>query len=146
VADNSRFLARAAQERHQRCVERVLDVLRSFDRDGVPITFVGVATAASVSRSWLYREPTLRAEVIRRRTSAPGSPAPLVPAAQRISATSQRQRTDSLNEEIRWLRQDNARLRAQLERSLGEQRAMKPTNGPTATIPTVGDMSPTQTS
>jgi hypothetical protein len=42
--------------------------------------------------------------------------------------------------------EDNARLRAQLERSLGEQRVMKPTKRPMATISTVGDMSLPQTS
>lgn len=127
VADNSRFLIDAAKERNQHSVQRVLDVLRRFDRDGVPITFIGVATAASVSRSWLYREPTLRPEIVRYRTTAPGPQAPTVPAAQRGSAQSQRQRNEALNEEIRWLREDNARLRSQLERSLGEQRLTKAT-------------------
>ena len=59
--DNSRLIVHAANERHRTGVERVLEVLRRFDRDGTPITFVAVAAAASVSRPWLYREPTLRA-------------------------------------------------------------------------------------
>jgi hypothetical protein len=146
VADDSRFLIHAAKERNQHSVQRVLDVLRRFDRDGVPITFVGVATAASVSRSWLYREPILRPEILRYRGTAPAQQqTPIVPAAQRSSAQSQRQRNDTLNEEIRWVRQDNARLRSQLERSLGEQRLTSATKGPAATISSVRDMSPTQT-
>jgi hypothetical protein len=145
VADNSRFIVHAAKERHRRSVERVLDVLRRFDRDGVPITFVGVAAAASVSRTWLYREPTLRAEILRRRSTAPTPPTPLVPVAQRATAGSQQRKIEALNEELRWFREDNARLRAQLERSLGEQRFTTARRGPVATISSVDDMSPTQT-
>jgi hypothetical protein len=145
VADNSRFLIHAAKERNQHSVQRVLDVLRRFDRDGVPITFAAVATAASVSRSWLYRQPTLRPEILRYRGAAPAPQAPIVPAAQRSSAHSQRQRNDTLNDEIRWLREDNARLRSQLERSLGQQRLTNATKAPASTISSVRDMSPTQT-
>ena len=97
--DNSRFIVRAAKERHRTSMERVLEVLRRFDRDGTPITFVAVAAAASVSRPWLYREPTLRAEILRSRTAAPAHP--LVPAAQRASAESQRRKIEALNEELR---------------------------------------------
>ena len=144
MTDNSRFLAQAALQRHQRSVERVLDVLRTFDRDGLQITFAGVAEAASVSRSWLYREPALRPEILRCRTSPPAPQTPTVPAAQRTSAASQRQKIQALNDEIRSLRDDNGRLRTQLERSLGEQRVTTTTR-PTATISHVRDMSPTQT-
>lgn len=145
MADNSRFLAYAAKERHQQSVQRARDVLRRFDRDGVPVTFVSVAAAAAVSRSWLYREPTLRAEILRSRSSAPTPPVPFVPAAQRTSASSQRLRIDALNDELQRFREDNANLRLQLERALGERRVTKATNGPMATISSVRDMSPTQT-
>jgi septal ring factor EnvC (AmiA/AmiB activator) len=145
VTDNSRFLAHAANERHRHSVERVLAVLQRFDRDGLPVSFVSVAEAASVSRSWLYRERSLRPEIARRRGAAPTPPKPLVPAAQRASAESQRRKVEALNGEIKCLREDNARLRTQLERSLGEQRLTTATRGPIATIPRVRDMSPTQT-
>jgi hypothetical protein len=143
--DNSRFIVHASKERHRKSVERVLDVLRRFDRDGVPVTFAGVAAAASVSRPWLYREPTLRSEILRCRSAAPTPSKPLVPAAQRASADSQRRKIETLNEELRSLREDNARLRSQLERSLGEQRLATARTRSVAKISCVGDMSPTQT-
>ena len=143
--DNSRFIVHAAKERHRTSVARVLEVLRRFDRDGTPVTFVGVAAAASVSRPWLYREPARRAEILRCRSTAATPSTPTMPAAQRASAESQRRKIETLNEEIRWFRQDNARLRSQLERSLGEQRLATARSPSVATISSVSDMSPTQT-
>ncbi len=126
-------------------VERVLEVLRRFDRDGTPVTFVGVAAAASVSRPWLYREPALRAEILRCRSTAATPSTLTIPAAQRASADSQRRKIETLNEEIRWLREDNARLHVQLERSLGEQRLASARSPSVPTITSVSDMSPRQT-
>lgn len=145
MTDNSRFIVHAAKQRHRQSVERVLKVLRRFDRDGVPITFVAVAAAASVSRPWLYREPALRAEILRRRNAAQTPSTPLVPAAQRATAESQQRKIEALNEELRSFRDDNARLRSQLERSLGEQRVATTTRPSLATISRVDDMSPKQT-
>jgi hypothetical protein len=145
VPDNSRFIVHAAKERHRQSVDRVLGTLRHFDREGAPVTFVAVANAASVSRTWLYREPTLRAEILRFRTSVPARK-PLVPAAQRASLASQHQQVGALNEEMRRLREENARLRLQLERSLGEQRLATARTVPVATLSPLDDMSPTQRS
>jgi hypothetical protein len=76
-------------------------------RVGVPVTFVGVAAATSVSKPWLCREPALRSE-------------------------------------LRYSREDNARLRSELERSFGEQRVVAARRGPVTTISSVSDMSPTE--
>ncbi len=141
--DNSRFIVQAAKERHRRSVQRVLEVLRRFDRDGVPITFVGVAAAASVSRPWLYREPQLRAEILRHRSTATRPPTPLVPVAQRASAQSQHQKITVLNEELRSCKQECARLRSELGRSLGEQRLAAAGTGTARALSSVSDMSPT---
>jgi hypothetical protein len=143
--DNSRFIVHAAKERHRTSVDRVLQVLRRFDRDGIPVTFAAVAAAATVSRPWLYREPTLHSEILRLRRAAPVAPTPLVPTAQRASAESQRRKIEALNDELKSIRQDNANLRAQLERTLGEQRLANPTKRPSPTISSVSDMSPRQT-
>jgi hypothetical protein len=134
--DNSRFIVAAAKSRHRTSVERVIAVLRDFDHNGVPVTFAAVAAAASVSRAWLYREPALRAEILACRTRVPASPKRLVPVAQRATAESQRQKMDALNQQLRSVRDDNARLRAQLEQSLGQQRLANATGRPVATIPT----------
>ena len=48
-----------------------------------------------------------------------------MPAAQRASTESLRQRLDSARDEITRLRADNAALRRQLARSLGEQRLQR---------------------
>ena len=109
--DNSRFIVAAAKDRHRTSVERVIAVVRDFDRDGVPITFASVAAAASVSRAWLYREPALRAEILACRSYAAAPSKRLVPAAQRATAESQRQKMDALNQQLRSVRDDNARLR-----------------------------------
>jgi hypothetical protein len=143
--NNSRFIIEAAKNRHRTSVERVLDVLRRFDRDGTPVTFSAVATAANVSRSWLYREPALRTQIQRSRSCTPTPPNPLVPTAQRASPESQRHKIEALNDELRRSRQDNARLRSQLEQTLGNQRLTTATNRPLATISLVGHMSPKQT-
>jgi len=87
----------------------------------------------------------IRAEILRSRAIAPTPPCAARPAAQRTSASSQRLRIDALNDELQRLREDNANLRSQLERSLGERRSMKAANGPMATISSVRDMSLTQT-
>ena len=52
---------------------------------------------------------------------------------------------EALNEELRSSREDNARLRSQLERSLGEERLATATRRTATTIAPVGDMSPTRT-
>jgi len=39
------------------------NAIRELDRAGQPITFQAVAVAAGVSRSWLYRNPQMRAGV-----------------------------------------------------------------------------------
>jgi uncharacterized protein (DUF58 family) len=83
-----------------------------------------VARTAGVSRSWLYAQPDLRAELERLRalsTRAPTSPP--VPAQQRATDASLRCRLEVVNAEIRRLRTENHQLRQQLARALGEHRA-----------------------
>ena len=60
-ADNRAALATATQHRADTTRERARAALRQLDHDGVPITVTAVATAAQVSRTLLYRDPSLRA-------------------------------------------------------------------------------------
>ena len=60
-ADNTHHLRLAAQARHDHALQRAHDAIRTLDRRGQPITFTTVAATAHVSRSWLYRQPELRA-------------------------------------------------------------------------------------
>ena len=85
------------------------------------MTFISVATAAGVSRSWLYRQADLRAEIDRLRTSV--SATTIVPSAQRASSESLRRRLEATLDEIRRLKAENHQLRQQVAQRLGQQRA-----------------------
>ena len=118
-------LAAAAHQRTHDTRHRAVEALRHLDTDGQTITFNSVAHQAGVSRSWLYRQPDLRAEINRLRTPA-HAPTPPVPSAQRASTDSLRQRLDTTLAEIHRLKIENQQLREQLARRYGQQRA----NGP----------------
>ncbi len=119
--DNSHHLQRAALARHDLAVERARQAIRDLGRAGTPITFTAIADAAGVSRSWLYTETELRDAITRFRHTAT-SIRPPIPAAQRATNDSLRARLDAARDEIRHLRTDNANMRAQLARTLGERR------------------------
>jgi Family of unknown function (DUF6262) len=128
-ADNSRYVVQAARRRSQATRDRAIRALRRLAASGDPITFDSIARTASVSRSWLYAQPDLRLEIGRLRAQQEGrgqgpaaSTAP-VPARQRASDASLRQRLEAVNAEIRRLRAENQQLREQLAWALGERRA-----------------------
>ena len=119
-ADNTHHLIRAAAQRHQRALTRARAAVEALDRSALPVTFSAVARAARVSRGWLYRQDELRDTIVRLRQP---STAPALPSAQQATTASLRQRLDSQKDEIATLRADNALLRDQLARRLGEQRS-----------------------
>jgi hypothetical protein len=83
-----------------------------------------VARQAKVSRSWLYNQPDLRAEVERLRARRNPPPnARSVPDRQRSSDTSLLRRLESAAEHIRHLESENQQLREALALALGERRA-----------------------
>jgi hypothetical protein len=123
-ADNSRHLIAAARRRAAATRKRAIAALRRMDKAGTPITFDAVAKEAKVSRSWLYNQPDLRAEVERLR--ARQNPAPNgrpVPDRQRASDASLLRRLESTAERIRRLEAENQQLREALALALGERRA-----------------------
>lgn len=99
---------------------KAVAAIAELDRSGTAVTVAGVAKAAGVSRSWLYEQPALLAEITQLRDNAPT--AVPVPAAQRASDESLRQRLDAARTEIERLRTENTLLRDQIARALGEQR------------------------
>lgn len=123
-ADNSRHVIAAAHRRSAATRKRAVSALRRMDKAGLPITFDAVAREAAVSRSWLYNQPDLRAEVERLRSrgnpSRPGRP---VPYRQRASDASLLRRLESATERIRQLETENQQLREALALALGENRA-----------------------
>ena len=121
-ADNTRHIIDAARQRHELTRAKAIQALRTLDADGAPVTFETVAHAAAVSRSWLYAQPDIRAEIERLRAAhrrAPGTP---VPARQRASDASLLRRLEAANQRNRQLAEENRRLRDQLARALGESR------------------------
>jgi Family of unknown function (DUF6262) len=127
-ADNASYLIAAARRRSRAARERTIDAIRHLDHSGVAINFPAVAARAGVSRSWLYRQADLRAEIERLRVD-PRHSQPLLPAALRSSPDSLRAQRDALQAVIESLNEDNRQLAAQIERLLGERRAARPDRG-----------------
>jgi hypothetical protein len=122
-ADNSHHVIAAARRKSAATRKRAVAALRRMDKTGAPISFDALAREARVSRSWLYQQSDLRAEVERlraRRSSS--SPGRLVPDRQRASDTSLLRRLESAADRIRHLEAENQQLREALELALGERR------------------------
>jgi Family of unknown function (DUF6262) len=98
------------------------------------VTLEAVARRANVSRSWLYIQPGIRAEVERLRDLGRQTPETSVPARQRTTDTSLLRQLEAANARNRELAEDNQRLRRQLAHALGQQR--------TAPAPHHGGMTP----
>lgn len=125
-ADNSRHLIAAARRRAEQTRERAIAVLRRMDATGQRITFDSVSRAAGVSRSWLYAQQDLRAEIQRLRQRHPATPpAQAPPHRQRASDSSLLRRLEAATARIRQLEADNQQLRDALARALGERRAIE---------------------
>jgi hypothetical protein len=122
AADNTRHLARSNAERRQATLGRAQAAIEQLDRDGQPVTFCSVARAASVSRTWLYRDSDIHATIVSLRAAGPQA-TPAVPAAQRRTTESLREQLDAARTEITRIRADNTALRDQLARRLGTERA-----------------------
>jgi hypothetical protein len=122
-ADNSRHVIAAARRRAGQTRERAIAALRRMDATGQRISFDAVARQAGVSRSWLYTQDDLRAEIERLRRRHPAaSPAP-PPQRQRASDPSLLRRLEAATSRIRQLEADNQQLRDALARALGQRRA-----------------------
>ena len=117
-------LTAAAQQRSHRTRERALTALRDLDQSGSVINFASVARHAQVSRSWLYRQDEIRAEIDRLRQAhhAPTHDRPR-PSVEQASPESQHQRIETLLHANKGLRDENNRLRQQVAGLLGEQRS-----------------------
>ena len=122
-ADNTRFLTQAAARRHQAALAKTSQAIERLDRASQPVTFSAVAATAGVSRAWLYRNPATRDLITRLRTEP--ARAATTRAAQRASAESLRARLDAAHQQITRLRAENAALRQQAARRIGQQRARR---------------------
>jgi hypothetical protein len=121
-ADNTAQLIDAARHRHELTRAKAIRALRELDRAGTPVTFELVARTAAVSRSWLYSQPGIRDQIQQLRDTARRAPPSRIPASQRASDSSLRQRLQAACERNRQLADDNRRLRRQLAEALGQLR------------------------
>jgi hypothetical protein len=126
--DNTAPIIAAARQRHELTRSKVIQALRELDRAGTPVTFQAVAATAPVSRSWLYSQPDIRAEIERLREATRRPPSPPIPAGQRTSDSSLRARLEAALERNRTLTEQNQRLRRQLGQALGERRSSPSTD------------------
>ncbi|HZD14114.1 MAG TPA: DUF6262 family protein [Pseudonocardiaceae bacterium] len=121
-ADNSHHVIDAARRRAQLTRRRAVAALRRIDNAGLPATVYAIAREANVSRSWLYNQPDLRAEIERLRDRPRPTAGRLVPDRQRSSDASLLRRVEVATQRIRDLETDNKRLRHALAEALGERR------------------------
>ena len=124
-------LSEAAARRHELTRSRAVQALRELDRAGVPVTFAGVAQAAGISRSWLYTQPDISSQIrrLRQQTADGAGSAGAIPAAQRATDASLRARLAAALDRNKQLADENARLRRQLARALGDQRSARTRTG-----------------
>ncbi len=102
--DNTAPIIAAARHRHELTRARAIQAIRELDHAGNLVTFAGVAGQAGISRSWLYSQPDIRAEIARLRdTTSRSGPAP-IPASQRASDASLLRRLEAAHAERTRLR------------------------------------------
>ena len=123
-------LSDAAARRHELTRSKAVQALRELDRAGVAVTFAKVAQTAGVSRSWLYTQPDISSQIrrLREKTHGAGS-AGAIPAGQQATDASLRARLTAALDRNRQLADENARLRRQLARALGDQRSARTRTG-----------------
>jgi phage tail protein X len=126
--DNTAPIIAAARRRRELTRAKAIRALRELGHAGTPVSFEAVARLAGVSRSWLYAQPDIRAEIQRLR-DATAKTAPAVPARQRATDASLRSRLETALARNRELASENQRLRRQLAYALGDRRAQPPTPG-----------------
>ena len=122
-------LAQAAARRHELTRSKAIQALRELDRSGHPVTFASVATAAGISRSWLYTQPDIASQIRRLRARTSRTATTAIPAAQRSGEASLRARLSVALQRNQALANENARLRRQLARALGDQRSARTRSG-----------------
>jgi hypothetical protein len=128
-ADNTAHLITAARRRRELTRAKAVRALRELGHAATPVTFEAVARKAGVSRSWLYAQPDICAEIQHLRDATARAPARTVPARQHASHASLLARLETALARNRELTSENQRLRRELAYALGERRAQPPSPG-----------------
>lgn len=116
-ADNSHHLIASAKRRHEETRARAIQALGDLDRESRSVTFGIVAQKAGVSRSWLYTQDDICADIRRLRDLQRGTVGTLPPTSQRSTDASLLRRLEVANARVRDLTSQNQRLRQQLEQA-----------------------------
>ncbi len=119
--ESTSALSKVTEARVMNTRRKAEAAIRELDGRGWPVTFASVAAAASVSRSWLYREPDIRAEIDRLRARRGDG---VMPSVERASADSTKRQREALLDELSILKEENRRLRKEVARAFGQQRAL----------------------
>ena len=123
-------LSEAAARRHELTRAKAIQALRELDRAGAPVTFAAVASAAGISRSWLYTQPDISDQIRRLRGTTDGAgSAGAIPGGQRATDASLRTRLTAALTRNQRLTGENTQLRRQFARALGEQRSSRTRSG-----------------
>ncbi|WP_442970044.1 DUF6262 family protein [Rhodococcus sp. AW25M09] len=117
-ADNSSHLRDAAAQRSRRTRERAEHAIAAAQASPRPITVAALARSAGVTRSWVYTQPDLIAQIAGLNSSAELRPRP----SSAASDNSWKNRVDLAHRRIVELTEQNAQLRHQLALAHGQLR------------------------
>ena len=119
----------AAARRHELTRARAIQALRELDRAGPPVTFACVARQRASPGRGSIPSPTSATRSAGSAARANRRPAGPIPAGQRATDASLRARLTTALDRNQQLADENARLRRQLARALGDQRSARPRSG-----------------
>lgn len=117
-ADNSSHLRDAAAQRSRRTRERAEHAIAAAQANTRPITVAELARSAGVTRSWIYTQPDLIAQIATLNSSAGLNPPPRTAASEQ----SWKNRVDLAHRRITELTEQNVQLRHQLALAHGRLR------------------------
>ena len=112
-----------ATKRTAHAEARVRKALAAIATTGAEVNFVAVATAARVSRQFLYSHPELRAEIEQLRTQTPT--VARLPARASAGDDSARHRLRAALDDNQRLRDENRLLKEELAIAHGELRELR---------------------
>jgi Family of unknown function (DUF6262) len=126
-ADNTRFLAQAAQRRSQHTRQLAEQTITAAREHGQRPAVAAIARAAGVSRSWLYTQPDLIAAIAQLQQR---QPAPTRTGPHPASTQSLQRRLETALARNKQLRRQVDDLTRRLEATHGELRRLRALGNP----------------
>ena len=125
-ANNAHHLAVAAAQRTALARHRAENALLALRTSGQPVNVAKLARDASVSRSWLYKQPDLMAAVRQLAGQAPTPrSAPATERSLQVRLAAALARNQRLQQRVNALTEQNNQQRQQLERAYAEIRRLQ---------------------